>query len=447
MVRIGLSRYVAAVTEPPVVIVGAGLTGLSAAHHIRDRPVLLVEREHRVGGKARSHRQRGFTFDVTGHWLHLRHAATQVLLDELFAPGDLVEIERRTGVYTHGVMVPYPFQANLHGLPREVVQECLVGFVRAREDAGRADAPRPRTFQDYAVARFGAGIARHFFVPYNRKLWGVHPDQLTSEWVSRYVPEPDIEQVVAGALGTPQHGLGYNVRFLYPKSGGIDGLPRAFERALRTRSDVSFELGTSLESIDLQRRVVKLADSAPRTFGALVSTLPLPELVAKIVGAPAEVREAAAALRSVSWRYLDIATSTPAPIDEHWVYVPDPALPFFRVGIYSNALAAMAPPGCSALYVELADRDGPLDLPEILAGLSRMGAIRHADDVLFVEEHTVPHAYVLFDDAWEESTRIIFSWLDGHGIVRSCGRYGGWIYNSMEDCMLQGMEAARWVQG
>src|SRR5687767_4526664 len=155
----------AASSSPPVVVLGAGLTGLSAAYHLRS-PALLVERGPQVGGHARSVRRDGFTFDVTGHWLHLRDPQTRALVDRLFAPGELVSVERRTRVYSHGALLPYPFQANLHGLPLEVVQECLVGFVEARERAARGEVPEA-TFEAFAEARFGRGIARHFFVPYN----------------------------------------------------------------------------------------------------------------------------------------------------------------------------------------------------------------------------------------------------------------------------------------
>ena len=51
----------------------------------------------------------------------------------------------------------------------------------------------------------------------------------------------------------------------------------------------------------------------------------------------------------------------------------------------------------------------------------------------------------MFDDAYEESTRSIHQWLKDVGIL-SCGRYGAWVYNSMEDSIIQGMEAALWAQ-
>jgi protoporphyrinogen oxidase len=427
----------------PLVVLGAGLTGLSAVWHRRG-PALLVEREARVGGHARSFRRDGFVFDVTGHWLHLRDPSIRALVEGLFGPGELTTVARRTCVYSHGVQLPYPFQANLHGLPLEVVRECLVGYIEARERAARG-APEPQTFIEFAEARFGAGIARHFFIPYNRKLWGEHLERLTAEWVSRYIPIPDTAQVIGGAIGLAQEGLGYNASFYVPTAGGIDLVPERMRAGLAERPEVELRLGCDVDEIDVVGRRLKLAGEADwRAYDVLVSTIPLPELVRRIPGAPADVRDAAGALCHVRWRYLDVAVGAPAPCDYHWVYVPEPRLPFFRVGVYSNAAPRMAPPGCSSLYVELSERAGPIDLAAVYAGLVEVGALRAAEDVRFVEVRTVEHAYVVFDAAYAAARARILAWLEGQGIM-SCGRYGGWIYNSMEDCLLAGRDAAAWA--
>ena len=417
------------------VILGAGLTGLSTALHATG-DVTVLEQAAEVGGKARSQRDRGYTFDVTGHWLHLRDDRVKALAGRLFGAGELVEIERRTGVYTHGVMLPYPFQANLYGLPLPVVQECLVGFIEAQR---RGDAS-PRTFDDFAVARFGEGIAKHFFVPYNRKLWGAHYDRLTPDWVSRFVPIPDVDQVVGGAIGVRQEGLGYNARFLYPKHGGIDALPKAMHAAIGDK----VRLSASVVRVDPKRKQVGLADGSTVPYDRLVSTMPLPNLVACLVDPPAAVTEAATRLRWVKWRYLDVATRRAPPMQEHWVYVPEPTVPFFRVGVFSNALPAMAPPGAGSLYVELADRESEPDLPRIYAALADMGALHDPADVEFAHVRDVECAYVVFDEDYAASRATLFEYFAQVGI-RSCGRYGAWIYNSMEDSIIEGMEAAAWA--
>ncbi len=430
----------------PHLVLGAGLTGLSTALHAARSsavPVEVFERAAEVGGKARSRRRDGYTFDITGHWLHLRDERVRALADALFEPGDLVEIERRTGIYTHGRMLPYPFQANLHGLPLPVVQECLATFLEAQVAAGKDDAVAPRTFEEFAVQRFGRGIAQEFFIPYNRKLWGEAYDDLTPDWISRFVPLPDVRQVIGGAIGLRQDGLGYNVRYRYPSRGGIDALPQAMGRAVEG-AGVPIHTGTDVVRIDPIARRVHTADGRVQAYDRLVSTLPLPELVRRLDGVPQHLKDAAGRLRWVRWRYLDVGTRAPVPMQEHWVYVPDPATPFFRVGCYSNALPAMAPPGCGSLYVELADRDNDPDLPAIVAGLVKMGALSDPNEVAFADVHDIEYAYVVFDEGYASARAALFAHLEGLGI-RSCGRYGAWIYNSMEDSILSGMEAAQWL--
>jgi hypothetical protein len=284
-------------------------------------------------------------------------------------------------------------------------------------------------------------------VPYNTKLWGVTPDELTPDWGSRFIPLPELHQVVGGALGLVQEGLGYNPRFLYPRAGGIDNLPEAMAARVRGRNSEAIRVGCAAEEIDPLRRRVKLQGVPdPIEYQALVSTMPLPQLVARMPGAPPAVREAAAALRWVSWRWLDIATRRAPRMQEHWVYVPELHVPFFRVGAYTNALPAMAPPDAGSLYVELADRSGQPDMPEIVRQLCAMGALHEPDDIVFTELRHEECAYVLFDDACLAATVTIQSWLERVGGVRSCGRYGAWTYNSMEDSIIQGMEAAAWAE-
>jgi protoporphyrinogen oxidase len=419
----------------PVVIVGGGLTGMSAALHLR-QPYLLLERESTLGGLCRTEERDGFLFDVTGHWLHLRDPYTRELV--VGATGDLlVSVQRRAQIYSSGSFIRYPFQANVHGLPPAVTYECLLGYVRALLERGDAE---PRNFEQYILHHFGQGIARHFMIPYNAKLWGVHPREITSAWCSRFVPIPTLEQMLAGAVGAEVGEIGYNTRFLYPRHGGIAQVSRALAGRIAPER---VRLRSTVEAVDPARRAV-LVGGEWLTYQALITTMPLPDLVARITDAPAEVLAAASRLRATSLTYLNVACRSRTPGDYHWLYVPEERLPFYRVGVYSNAMASMAPPGCASLYVELAGRGAASDeaaIRETLRALVEVRALSSVEDVAFVDRRQVTCAYVVFDESYEEAVGTIFPYLESHCIL-SCGRYGGWIYNSMEDSLLAGREMA-----
>jgi protoporphyrinogen oxidase len=235
--------------------------------------------------------------------------------------------------------------------------------------------------------------------------------------------------------------MGYNVGFLYPTHGGIETMTRALVATLR--GDV--RTGTVPDAIDLKRRVVHVGGEA-LPFRAIVSTIPLPDVCRLIDGAPPAVHAAAARLTCTPLRYLDVATRHRPSADYHWIYVPEERYPFYRVGVYSNAVAAMAPAGRGALYVELSER-GPLPpaaelTAEVAHGLAAAGAIRDPNDVLFAQLRELTHAYVIFDHAYYRTTRFLRAWLERRGIYPR-GRYGAWTYNSMEDCIIAGRDVAR----
>lgn len=52
--------------EHDIVVIGAGLTGLSTAHHLKKlgREAIILERENRVGGQVRTLTEQGFTFET-----------------------------------------------------------------------------------------------------------------------------------------------------------------------------------------------------------------------------------------------------------------------------------------------------------------------------------------------------------------------------------------------
>lgn len=419
----------------PVAVLGAGLTGLSAGLDLERRRVgyRVFERSNQVGGHAVTSEEAGYRFDRTGHLLHLRSEALKAEVLE-WLEGDCLSIERRSVVFSHGVYTRYPFQSNTLGLPPEVAYECLLGFLST------LSAPRhepAENFEQFCLQHFGPGFSRHFMLPYNSKLWGVPASEITPAWCQRFVPLPRLEDVVAGAVGLGAAKLGYNANFLYPRRG-IGALPAA----MRARVS-NVELGSTPRQIHAAKRELEFENRRVR-YDVLISTAPLPALLAAFDQLPPEVASAAASLRCTPLYYFDLALHGPALRDFHWAYVPEEKYPFYRVGCYSHFSPDMAPPGKATLYVELAARSVPdvtAALEPVSRGLIEMGVIADSAQIAFARLRRLDHAYVIYDHAYDAALSVIRPFLESLRII-AAGRYGGWNYSSMEDALLFGREAA-----
>jgi protoporphyrinogen oxidase len=427
-----------------VVVIGAGLTGLSTAWHLVRRGVeaVLLEAEERVGGACRTVDQAGFQFDLTGHLLHLGREESHAVLRELGIARCLARHRRRAGIALAGAVTPYPLQIHTHRLPREIRRDCLLGFVEARVAERERGAERPLSFASWVLARFGEGFARHFFFPYNRKLYCAELEEMTAEWVGRYVPRPTLADVVDGAFGLYRKPVGYNATFLYPRAGGIHLLAEALaERVPPVR------LATPVRRISLAERVVELDGGERVGWDMLVATLPLTHLAELVVELPEKLRAAAARLRASAVVNLNLGISGPAPRREHWLYVPEERFLFYRVGIASNH-GTVAPPGCHALSVEVAVPAGqpaPGNLTErCKEGLQELGLLGRQADVVTEVVARIDPAYVLFDRQRPAAVAALRRHLRAAGVVLA-GRWAEWKYSTMEDALWDGATVARRV--
>lgn len=418
------------------VIIGAGLTGLSAAYHL-GKDSIVLEKEDRPGGLCRTVEREGFSFDYTGHLLHLNNVYTRNLVQTLIG-ARLSEHRRRASIRFGDNLVPFPFQANLSHLPPEVTKECLLGFIKAYCDKGNKEHD---TFSGWVLAHLGEGLARHFFIPYNEKLYGTDLRDMTPEWCDQFVPKPDLEETVDGALGMQKKDFGYNATFLYPSSGGIQTLPDALGGLVN-----NVRPNTQVTRIDWRNKALLASSGLRMNYSALVSTMPLPELLDSLDPFPEELRNARRALRGRSVLCVALGVEGPEPPDGHWIYFPEPGYVFYRVGFFHNFSPAMAPEGCFSLYAEIAGDSGLTPDIEKLVNraiddLCTAGVLRPGDRIKVVEPLYIPCAYVVYNKERPAALASINEFLRNCDIYPS-GRYGEWKYSSMETSILDGLKTA-----
>jgi len=422
-----------------IVIIGAGLAGLSTASFLGRIPHKVFEREAMVGGLCRSHQVDGFTFDQAGHVLHCKSVGIRRFVEKLLGDG-LVSHSRHSAIYSKNVLTPYPFQANLHGLPREVVRDCLFGYVAALVKGNSSLDAHFSSFKAWILGNFGEGIAEHFMVPFNEKLWKVPLEELTTEWTA-LVPRPELEDVINGAFGLANRDFGYNTKFFYPRSGGIQTLPFALLQRIG-----KVECHKEVVEVSTKSRRVQFADGSTENYEALVSTMPLPELLWRCTDLPKSLREGSKDLRWTSVYTVNLAVARKNISTQHWIYFPEKIFPFYRVGFPMNLSLSMGKKGTSSIAAEISHRPdvqishGKL-IKQTCSGLVRAGICRPDDTFIISEVQDIPYAYVIFDRARGVIVPKLLAELERRGIY-SVGRYGRWEHTSMENAIQQGKDLA-----
>ncbi|MBI4678702.1 MAG: FAD-dependent oxidoreductase [Elusimicrobia bacterium] len=430
-----------------VLVVGAGLSGLSTACHLDKTSgldSLVVEARDKVGGMASSETVGGFVFDQTGHLLHLHRPEGRRLVRGLLGR-NLAPHRRRSWIHSHGVFTRYPFQANTYGLPARVVAECLADFL---ETVHWPSPPVADSFRRWCLAQFGRGISRRFMFPYNEKVWRRPLGRITTDWQGPFVPKPKASEVICGAVTDQTRAFGYNATFLYPVRGGIQSLADSLASGLRPGV---VRTGARVLSVDLAERVAVVGGLGEVRFERLVNTAPLPAFLSLARPAPAAVLSAAARLRHNTVYCLNIGVARAGVSDKHWIYFPEKRFPFYRVGFASNFSRHVAPHGASSLYIEASRRpEEVVSLPRLerrfMAGLKGCGILRSSDRVLARQWLPIEYGYVVYDRDRAPALKTIFAFLR-NAKIESIGRYGAWKYSFMEEALLDGKACAERLAG
>jgi protoporphyrinogen oxidase len=408
-------------------IVGAGMTGLAFANFVDDDDYLILERENEIGGWCKTVHQDGFVWDYSGHFFHFRHAEIEQYLRDRMPADEVVTVVKDSRIHFKGELVDFPFQKNIHQLPREDFIECLYDLYFRDETAAEAD---PASFKGMLYEKFGRGIAEKFLIPYNEKLYACDLELLDRDAMGRFFPYADVEDVIRN-MRRPDNAS-YNATFTYPRGGAIQ-----YVRALASEvPDDRIALGTALVDVDLGRRVATTDGGDEIEFEYLISSAPFDRLMAMT-----DLEYDPGALTSNKVLVFNLGFDSKGYEGIHWVYFPERDYCFYRVGFYDNILGQPR----MSLYVEVGlPTSAPIDeegtLARVLRDLENAGVV---DGQQLVSHHSVvlDPAYVHINTEsrtlHESASRILAT----RGVY-SIGRYGGWTYCSIEDNIVEARELA-----
>lgn len=428
------------VSRSNTVILGAGLAGLSAAYHLKD-DYIIFEKDSRVGGLCRSENYDRFVFDYAIHIIYSSNGYATELIKTLL--GDNFQSQtRESWVFYRGVYTEYPFQAYLYGHQSDVIKDCIIGLIKVQyENLGT----KPSNFEEWINATFGEGIAKHFMIPYNKKVWAIEPSKMDFNWIANRVPVPSIEDVLEGALKPPQKKYGHNSQFLYPLKRGMEALPKGFLPYVK-----NIHLNAEATNISISNRIVTINDQKEVKFNKLISSLPLPKIIELIDDVPEEIEEATINLEYNIVYAVNIAVDRSNISDKHWIYFQEDDFIFQRISFPMNLSSYMAPNGKSSITAEISTSKHRLIKKEglmerVIEDLIKADILRKDDRVLFKNMFVLNPAYIIYDLDHKKNVDNIHSYLLEHNIYPT-GRFGEWEYLNMDQAILSGKKIAEMIK-
>ena len=430
--------------EPRIVIIGAGPTGLGAGYRLQELghdDWVILEANDYVGGLATSFTdEAGFTYDIGGHVMFSHYGYYDDLVDKLMG-GDYTELQREAWVWMEDRFIAYPFQNNIRSLEPQTVFDCVMGLIETQRKEHS-----PSNFEEWVRAVFGAGIAKHFMLPYNFKVWATPPELMNYVWIGERVSVVDVEAILRNViLGEDKRSWGPNNVFRYPLRGGTgflyEGLRKFVERNLH--------LATPVTSVDPVAKEVRTADGGRWPYDVLLSTMPLNKLVHSLESAPDAVRQAADGLHWSGSHIVGVGLDRPANSTKNWIYFPEPDVPFYRITYLSNYSPYITPEPDQTLFLTETSRsphkpeDAETMVDRVIDGLIRTRLMDESERDLVVTtwlcspDMTYPVPSVTRD----ESLGVIQPWLRSQDIW-SRGRFGAWLYEigNMDHSTMQGVE-------
>jgi protoporphyrinogen oxidase len=436
--------------KEPVVVIGAGPAGLTAAYDLTRRgiPTIVFDQDSQVGGLAKTVVYKGFRFDIGGHRFFTKVSTVRDLWRELLGD-DLLQRPRLSRIYYRGRFFDYPLKAVnvLANLGPFASVAVLSSYLRACA----APVQPERSFEDWICNRFGRRLFELFFQSYTEKVWGMPCREIGAEWAAQRIKGLSLWTAVRGMLpGPPPATIKSLIHaFEYPRLGPGMMWETCRDRIEESGGRVSLDArivelqhdGHSVHHIVVDRNGARHLQPAAH----VISTMPVRHLVSTMSpSAPTDVRTAGDQLKYRDFLTVALIVDQPEVFPDNWIYVHDPSVRVARVQNFKNWSPEMVPdPSLTCLGLEyFCSQDDDLwamDDAALIAMATRevetiglVGAERVVDGTVL----RVHKAYPVYDEGYREALANVRTWVERFSNLQLVGRNGMHKYNNQDHSML-----------
>jgi len=428
-------------------IYGSGPCGLYAAHQALElgAEVTLFEKESYFGGLAAGHKRGENWYDIGVHMLHAFDQEIFETCSEAMG-SERIEVPLKAHIRWGGKLYHYPLRGRdiLAGIPPFTLARCLTGLALAEIDARFGNRELGEDAESALIELYGTPLYEFFFEDFTHRYWGIHPKDLSAEFVRRKMPRLSAVDVFKNLLeklhlSKPRDATEGALRFetLHYSKTGANTLPQSLAASLEKR-------GATLHLSKPVQQIRHDGSSITENGDLFISTIPIPHLIRALdPPPPPHVLEAAAKLRFKPMTVYALLVDKPRCMDALYTYYRDRI--FHRVGEPKNAGLAVTPSNHTTLIVEttceIDDTKWSGDaLPHIIADLEAEG-ICTSEQISETHLLHATHAYPVFSRGFEPHLETVISYLSRFSNLRTTGRQGAFTYPNMHSAMRSGASA------
>ncbi len=413
-------------------ILGAGLTGIELGKSLkkREQDFIIFEKDSEVGGLCRTFKSGQWSWDLGVHAIYSKNQEVMNYFHSL--PIDYEHIDRNVKVYHHGsdgqiYILDYPFENGLADLPLEDKVNCLLGYVEAQNNGYNSY----KNLEDWINNALGYGIARHFMIPYNKKIWNCDLRNISLELINNKIDPTPTRTLVESCLGKRFIGRKYQAKFIYPKKG-IGELTRVLSENIKGKIRLNSEV-TRIEK-GKELKIYCNHSESYEEVDFIVSTMPLVELLKniKIKGINNQYNELCFNDTFFIMVGLKENRSFNLLRDCHWAFFAGSEI-FYRI-TFMNNLSSQFPP---ALVAEITYKEGvkEKDINEvkdkIVNDLIKNGIVEFRGDIGMVDARLHKYTYPIPTMGLNKIRIEIIEQLKRYNILL-LGRNGAWDYINMD---------------